>query len=97
MPRGVVYVLTNSAMPGLVKIGFSTRSAEERALELSTTGVPFPFEIAFSADVESPSQIEAEAHVLFADRRVSGSREFFSTLGCRSCFCNSVSMRLRFH
>ena len=77
MPRGVIYVLTNRAMPGLIKVGFSTRSAESRAAELSATGVPLPFEVVFSAEVEAPSQVEAEIHARFAQYRISNSREFF--------------------
>jgi hypothetical protein len=40
----IVYVLTNEAMPGLVKIGLSTDSIEIRLTQLrSHTGVPLPF------------------------------------------------------
>ena len=43
--KGLVYVLTNSAMPGLVKIGMTTRdSVDTRMKELYSTGVPVPFE-----------------------------------------------------
>jgi hypothetical protein len=43
----VVYVLTNEAMPGLVKIGLTTDSLESRILQLSSaTGVPLPFKMA---------------------------------------------------
>jgi T5orf172 domain len=43
---GCIYVLSNVAMPSLVKIGMTTREAFARALELSTsTGVPYPFEV----------------------------------------------------
>lgn len=36
MPK-VIYVLTNEAMPGLVKIGFTTDSVESCVASLSTT------------------------------------------------------------
>jgi hypothetical protein len=40
----IVYVLTNEAMPGLVKIGLTTDSVEARLTQLSShTGVPLPF------------------------------------------------------
>jgi hypothetical protein len=77
MAAGFVYVLTNKAMPGLVKIGFSTRSPEERAVELSTTGVPFPFVVAFSAEVENAVEAEAATHLALTEHRVSSAREFF--------------------
>ena len=39
--RGIVYVLTNSAMPGLVKIGMTTRDSIDAMMkELYSTGVP---------------------------------------------------------
>jgi len=43
--HGIVYVLTNPTMPGLVKIGKTSRdSVMARLSELYTTGVPLPFE-----------------------------------------------------
>jgi hypothetical protein len=77
VPRGFVYVLTNRAMPGLIKIGFSTRHPNERATELSTTGVPFSFEVASFVEVDDPSQMESEIHKRLAKHRVSENREFF--------------------
>ncbi|MFT7387743.1 MAG: hypothetical protein ACI8VC_000984 [Candidatus Endobugula sp.] len=41
---GIVYVLTNPAMPGIVKIGKTSRdSVDARLNELYSTGVPVPF------------------------------------------------------
>ncbi len=77
MTAGFVYVLTNKAMPGLVKVGFSTRSPEDRAAELSTTGVPFPFVVVFSAEVGNPLEAEAAVHLALAPYRTSTDREFF--------------------
>lgn len=42
----IVYVLTNSAMPGLVKICFTAQDdANSRIAQLYTTGAPVPFEL----------------------------------------------------
>ena len=44
---GIIYVLVNEAMPGLIKIGKITKegkSVEDRMKELDSTGVPLPFE-----------------------------------------------------
>ncbi|MGP8777143.1 GIY-YIG nuclease family protein [Pseudomonas aeruginosa] len=50
---GFVYVLTSPAMPGLYKVGATTRSPRQRAEELSRgTGVPHEFEVAFYAEVQ---------------------------------------------
>lgn len=46
---GYVYVLQNPAFPHLLKIGFTTRTPEERAEELSRhSGVPTPYRVVFS-------------------------------------------------
>lgn len=43
--NGIVYVLTNPAMPGLTKIGMTTQEEiGPRLSQLYTTGVPLPFE-----------------------------------------------------
>ena len=40
---GYVYVMSNVAMPGLYKIGCTSRNPYERASDLYSTGVPAPF------------------------------------------------------
>ena len=42
--EGSVYVLTNPAMPNMVKIGKTTRDVELRLADLYSTGVPLPFD-----------------------------------------------------
>ena len=51
MSEGIVYVLTNPAMPGMVKIGKTGREVEARLNDLYTTGVPLPFECAYAGRV----------------------------------------------
>jgi hypothetical protein len=76
---GVVYVLANEAMPGLLKIGFTTETAEARALELSRhTGVPTAFKVAWSSErVSNPQQVEKQAHIKLSMFRENSQREFF--------------------
>ena len=51
---GLVYVLTNSGMPGMVKIGMTQRAdLEQRMKELYGTGVPVPFECAYACKVRA--------------------------------------------
>lgn len=51
---GIVYVLTNPAMPGLVKIGMTTRdNLDARMRELYGTGVPVPFECKYACKVKA--------------------------------------------
>lgn len=76
----IVYVLTNPAMPGIVKIGKTSRDDPQvRMNELYSTGVPLPFEcaIAIETEDEQATEIEKALHTAFAPQRVNPSREFF--------------------
>ena len=75
---GIVYVLTNPAMPGLVKIGKTSRQhIEIRLNELYSTGVPVPFECAYAARVEDETAVERAFHQAFGPYRINARREFF--------------------
>lgn len=74
---GYVYILVNSSMPGLVKIGKTRGAVNERAKELHTTGVPKPFEIAFELPSEEFEKLESKIHSELAEYRVNRQREFF--------------------
>lgn len=75
----IVYVLTNEAMPNLVKIGKTTRSdVKTRMNELYSSGVPFQFECAYAVEVDDCSTVEKALHVAFNPNRVNPKREFFS-------------------
>lgn len=77
MPQ-IVYVLTNEAMPGIVKIGLTTDSVVSRLSDLNShSGVPLPFECYFAAEVDSCSRIERILHQLFSEHRINPRREFF--------------------
>ena len=78
--QGIVYVLANPCMPGIVKIGMTERSnIEARLKELYTTGVPLPFECKFACKVKKSecAKIEKAMHTAFAPQRVNANREFF--------------------
>jgi hypothetical protein len=73
-----VYVLTNPAMPGLVKIGFTSQDdAKSRIDQLYTTGVPVPYEIAYACRIENAAALEKAFHTAFAPHRINPKREFF--------------------
>lgn len=77
---GVVYLLTNPAMPGLVKIGMTQKKdVETRMKELYSTGVPLPYicEYACSVDLNQCADIEKAFHVAFGPYRINANREFF--------------------
>ena len=74
----VIYVITNEAMPDLVKIGRTSDTVESRIAQLSApTGVPLAFECYFAAEVENAVKLERTLHQLFADERINRRREFF--------------------
>ncbi len=73
----IIYILTNEAMPGYIKIGFTNGSLDLRLKQLDRTGVPLPFEVYYACEVESARNDERWLHEIFSDRRVRDSREFF--------------------
>ena len=76
--KGVVYILTNPAMPGIVKIGLTTRGDMKwRLNELFTTGVPVPFDCVFACDVDDCGIVERALHIAFGPYRIHPKREFF--------------------
>jgi len=77
---GIVYVLSNPWMPGLVKIGKTTSTRlKERMRNLYGTGVPEQFKVEFSCSLglNEYSEVEAMLHNAFANQRVNKNREFF--------------------
>ena len=79
MPN-IVYVLTNPAMPGIVKIGMTDRPDVQRRMgDLYTTGVPLPFDCVIAREIEhrEAAEIERALHTAFGPNRVNPSREFF--------------------
>ena len=77
--EGIVYCLSNAAMPGILKIGITGNTAEERARQLSTTGVPLPFKVEFAMKVIDARSAETTLHKLLEQytERISSRREFF--------------------
>lgn len=77
--RGAVYILSNPAMPGLVKIGRveTVQRLKSRMSGLYTTGVPVPFVCEFAMQVDDAREWEQRLHRLFKKARVKTNREFF--------------------
>ena len=75
---GWVYVLTNPAIPGRVKIGCTGRTSEIRATELSkASAVPEPFAVAWAAAVTDHKVVESIVHFRLQRCRPNAAREFF--------------------
>ena len=63
MNAGYIYVLINASMPGLIKVGMTTNTPEERAEQLSSaTGVPTPFVVAYQRYVNDCAAAEEFVH-----------------------------------
>lgn len=72
----IIYVLTNPAMPGVVKIGY-TIDLEQRLRGLDSTSVPLPFRCEYALQVSDSLAAEKLLHDAFGDRRIRDNREFF--------------------
>ena len=72
-----VYILTNDSMPGIIKIGWTDNSVEQRMKELDKTGTPLPFTCYFAKRVDDPRFVESKLHEAFDEFRIRENREFF--------------------
>ena len=72
-----VYILTNEAMPGYIKIGLTDNLVSERVVQLDNTSVALPFQCYYAARVDDNRRIERALHTAFGDFRVRPNREFF--------------------
>lgn len=74
----IIYILTNEAMPGYVKIGKTSTSLEQRIRELSSsTSVPLPFTCFYACTVSNMNFVEHQLHDAFDNNRINPKREFF--------------------
>lgn len=73
-----VYVLSNPIQPGILKIGYTKLTPDERAKQISnTTGVALPYEVAWAFKCFNGEQLEGEVHRALGMYRVNKQREFF--------------------
>ena len=74
--EGIIYIITNPAMPGLVKIG-KTINLDERLKSLYSSGVPLPFRCIYAKKVNNYSEVERKLHKGLDSHRENANREFF--------------------
>jgi hypothetical protein len=77
---GYVYCFANDSMPGLLKIGMTERSPEERLSEANAADTwrpPSPYYIVCSKKVNNPKEKEKKIHAFLKEERVQTNREFF--------------------
>ena len=66
--KGWVYIISNRAMPGIVKIGYSRKDPELRAAELDHTGVPHPYLVEYELLINEPYRVEKNTHKLLFEK-----------------------------
>lgn len=75
---GKVYILTNDAMPGIIKIGITDMDTiEDRMKSLDNTSVPKPFRFHYAIETGKHREIEKLMHNAFSKFRIRDNREFF--------------------
>ena len=75
-----LYVLSNGSMPGLLKVGHTSRLLKERIAELnSATGVPTRFQKEYTVRVQAAvaARLEQESHALLTREGFHYGKEFF--------------------
>ncbi|MGI2030406.1 GIY-YIG nuclease family protein [Endozoicomonas acroporae] len=72
---GYVYILSNPSMYGLLKIGYTTRTPQERVRDLNSTGVPCPFVIEYYDFFDDAYVVEGEIHTKLKKHHYG--KEFF--------------------
>jgi len=73
-----VYILSNPAQPGLLKIGYTKKFPEERAKQISSaTGVALPYKVEWAYQCFNGEMVEREVHHKLKSNRINSSKEFF--------------------
>ena len=78
--KGIVYVMANRSMPGIVKIGMTRRPLKHRLMEANksnTFGPPDRYYVICAKHVEEAYKREQEIHFRLINERVRTGREFF--------------------
>jgi len=77
--KEIIYIMSNSAIPDLLKIGYTGKPVEERCKELSkATGIPVPFKVEYIFRLYGRGEeLEREIHRYLEHKRNTSRREFF--------------------
>lgn len=68
--QGWVYIVTNPALPELVKVGYTARQdVEKRIKEFNQAGLPYPYSVAYKVWVPEPQKLEKRVHQFLANER----------------------------
>jgi len=91
-----LYVLSNKSMPNIIKVGFTTRSLDERLAELnSSTSVPSRFKVEYFVEVSDGMSYNVEQKVHSALKAMGHhhGKEFFkcSVGECKKVICEIIN------
>ena len=92
--KGYVYIISNPAMPGIFKIGFTRKNPELRAKEFDSTGVPHPYVVEYEILVDEPHALEQRVHKSLRAQREG--KEWFrcsftqAVQGIRACYQGKI-------
>lgn len=75
--RGFIYILSNPSLPGLLKIGKTSKDPKTRGDELYATGTPEPFKLEYMAFSDDMDSLERMVHKKLDSYRPNKDREFF--------------------
>jgi hypothetical protein len=74
---GYIYAMSNKTMPGILKIGMTERTIEERLKEANGTFTLMPFVVEMSKKVLNCKEKEKCIHQILQSKRVNPKKEFF--------------------
>ena len=75
---GFIYIMSNQAYSGDLKIGQTKNDPEERRKDLGSTGVLHDYVLEYWVLSEDYESLEREIHRCLAKQRVRNDREFFT-------------------
>jgi len=77
--EGWVYILANKSLPGILKIGYTDRTPNDRVREINgATGVIVPWWCVNAFQCKSPAIIERLVHNHLDDLRINKNKEGFN-------------------
>ncbi len=78
LQEGWIYALTNPSYSGIIKIGMTERTPQERVNELFTRGVPEKFNILYAKKTKNPKIKEKKLHKIISKyHERKANREYF--------------------
>ena len=75
--KGWVYIIVTESMPDLLKVGYSTKDPDKRAIELGNTGNPCKYEVVYEILLYEPQKVEKMAHNILKQMDLWINKEWF--------------------